>query len=120
VARILIIDDEDRYRSALRRALELEGHDVAEAPDGDAGLDAYRAQPADVVLLDMFMPGRDGVETLRALRDEFPDAKVIAVSGGGEYGQVEVLRAARVFGARHTLVKPFPNEKLLEAIDRLA
>ena len=116
VVRILVMDDDALLRGALRVALEAAGYEVLEAADGDAGLRLQREQGADLVLVDIFMPHRDGLEVIRALRDEIPPPKIIAMSGGGQTGQVEVLRAAAAFGAARTLLKPFEPRDLLTAI----
>jgi len=119
VARILVIDDDALLRGALRVALEAAGHEVREAADGDAGLRLQREQAAELVLVDIFMPGRDGLEVIRALRAERPQAKIVAMSGGGQTGQIEVLSAAAAFGASRTLLKPFEPRVLLKAIREL-
>jgi DNA-binding response OmpR family regulator len=119
VARILVIDDDGLLRGALRVALEAAGHEVREAADGDAGLRLQREQGAELVLVDIFMPGRDGLEVIRALRAERPQAKIVAMSGGGQTGQIEVLSAAAAFGASRTLLKPFEPRVLLKAIREL-
>ena len=116
VVRILVMDDDALLRGALRVALEAAGYEVLEAADGDAGLRLQREQGADLVLVDIFMPHRDGLEVIRALRDEIPPPKIVAMSGGGQTGQVEVLRAAAAFGAARTLLKPFEPRDLLTAI----
>lgn len=119
MARILVIDDDALLRGALRVALEAAGHEVREAADGDAGLRLQREQAAELVLVDIFMPGRDGLEVIRALRAERPQAKIVAMSGGGQTGQIEVLSAAAAFGASRTLLKPFEPRVLLKAIREL-
>src|SRR5260370_16043486 len=88
MARILVMDDDGVIRAAVRRILESAGHEVLEAADGAAGLRLHREQGADLVVVDIFMPGRDGVEVIRALRQEAPLAKVVAISGGGRHRNV--------------------------------
>jgi two-component system, chemotaxis family, chemotaxis protein CheY len=119
MARILVIDDDELLRRALRMALEEAGYEVAEAADGKAGLRLQREQGADLVLVDIFMPERDGLEVIRALRAEAPQPKIVAMSGGGRIGQIEVLGAAAAFGASRTLQKPFEPHELLTAIREL-
>src|SRR6184192_3852652 len=116
VARILVMDDDGMLRGAIRIALEAAGYEVMEAADGNAGLRLQRQQGADLVLVDIFMPDRDGLEVIRALRTEIPQPKIIAMSGGGQTGQIEVLEAAVAFGAARTLLKPFAPRELLMAI----
>ena len=119
MARILVMDDDALLRGALRVALEAAGYEVLEAADGDAGLRLQREQGADLVLVDIFMPQRDGLEVIRALRAETPQPKIVAMSGGGRTGQVEVLRAAAGLGASRTLLKPFEPRALLQVIREL-
>ncbi len=116
MTRILVMDDDELLRSALRVVLEAAGYEVIEAADGNAGLRLQREQDADLVLVDIFMPERDGLEVIRALRAEIPQPKIIAMSGGGQTGQIEVLEAAAAFGAARTLLKPFQPRQLLKAI----
>ncbi|PYO99244.1 MAG: response regulator [Gemmatimonadetes bacterium] len=113
------MDDDELLRGALRVTLEGAGYEVMEAANGDEGLRLQRAHGADVVLVDIFMPVRDGLEVIKALRAEIPESKIIAVSGGGRTGQIEVLRAAAAFGASRTLLKPFAPRVLLTAIREL-
>ena len=119
MAKILVMDDDELLRGALRVALEAAGYEVVEAANGDEGLRLQREQGADVVLVDIFMPVRDGLEVIKALRAEIPQPKIIAVSGGGRTGQIEVLRAAAALGASRTLLKPFAPRVLLTAIREL-
>lgn len=117
VAQILVIEDDDLVRRTVRRMLEFLGHRVTEAADGRDALALDRVEPADLVLTDIFMPGMEGVETIRELRRRRPDAKVIAMSGGGGgLGPNDSLRLARLLGAQHTLPKPFGTRQLQEAI----
>jgi len=110
------MDDDELLRGALRVVLEGVGYEVLEAADGEAGLRLQRERAAELVLVDIFMPERDGLEVIKALRVESPEAKIIAMSGGGKTGQIEVLRAAAAFGASRTLLKPFQPQQLLTAI----
>ena len=119
MARILVIDDDRLLRGALRVVLEAAGYDVIEAADGDAGLRLHREHGADLVLVDIFMPKRDGLEVIRALRAVIPRPKIIAISGGGESGHTDILMTAAAFGAASTLHKPFEPHQLLAAIREL-
>lgn len=107
MAHILVIDDDEQVRYILRRALERAGHSVAQAVDGEAGIRQYRAQPADLVITDIFMPGQDGLETILQLRREFAGVKIIAMSGGDRTGAIDLRKEAGLFGASQTLLKPF-------------
>jgi two-component system chemotaxis response regulator CheY len=113
---ILIIDDDDNLRDSLRRTLHKEGYTIMEANDGGRGLIQLGQSPADLILLDMFMPDKDGLETIMELRRMHPDVRVIAMSGGGFKGTVDVLHVAKKLGVRRTLSKPFTREQLLESV----
>jgi len=114
---ILIIDDDDSLRDSLRRTLRKQGYVIMEASDGWLGLKQLERQAVDLVLLDLFMPDKDGLETIGELRRTHPGIKIIAMSGGGFRGKVDMLPMAKMLGARRTLTKPFTREQLLEAVD---
>ncbi len=118
MASILIIDDEDPIREILRRLLKRAGHTVYEAADGKTALRMFAGNPTDLVIADIFMPEMDGIEFLIRLREAFPEARVIAVSGGGFIGKEEVLRDAAQLGAVGMLKKPFSVEECLEVVQR--
>jgi len=116
MARILVIDDEPGIRKLLRQILEADGHEVVEAQDGGEGLRYYRLQPVDLVITDILMPGEDGLSGIREIRREFPHARIIAISGGGETGQLNFLSHARDLGARFTLSKPILIPEFRQAV----
>ena len=116
MARIIVIDDQDALRSIVRRTLERHGHTVMEASDGRAGVRLVREQPADLVITDIFMPGQDGIETLREMRKDFPAIPVIAMSGGSRVGAMDLRQAAEVLGAVRTIQKPFGAHEILRAV----
>ena len=115
-ARILVIDDDEVLRKTVRVVLEVAGYDVVEAVDGAAGLRLQREHGADLVLVDIFMPDVDGLEFIRTVRADRPQAKIIAMSSGGRSGQGDMLMAAAAFGASRTLRKPFQPRELLAAV----
>ena len=115
MARILLIEDHDYLRPLLRMSLETGGHEAAEARDGDEGLRLYLERPADVVVCDLFMPVKDGLETIRELR-VVGDVKIIAISGDGPPASSAMLRVALGLGAVKALSKPVNGETLLAAI----
>jgi two-component system response regulator (stage 0 sporulation protein F) len=110
MASILIVDDEDSVRHLLRRILEEDGHHVREASNGQAGLTLYRQAPADLVITDILMPERDGMDVTLELTREFLDAKVIAMTGAT--GDRNFLGVAKLFGARQIIQKPFTVEEV--------
>ncbi|HEY3279411.1 MAG TPA: response regulator [Gemmatimonadales bacterium] len=116
MARVLIMEDDDSLRPVLRAALERAGYEVADAADGEAGLQLYREFGADLVLVDVFMPVRDGLEVIAALRGESPHVKIVAMSGESRVGQADMLQVAAALGAACTLRKPFQARELLRVI----
>lgn len=118
-ARILVVDDDALFREAVRIGLQAAGFDVIEASDGMEALRTLRAQPSDLIVCDLFMPGKDGLETIPELRREFPQTKILAVSAGGAARDVNVLRVADHLGAAEVLRKPFDQSALLAAVQRL-
>ena len=97
--------------------LEAKGYEVAEAVDGEQGAAAFHAQPFDIVVVDMVMPGKGGAATISDLWRDFPDVKAIAISGGDdEAGPEELLEYAGVFGALRTFEKPIDGAELLAAV----
>jgi CheY-like chemotaxis protein len=116
---ILVIDDDETIRVLLRTILEREGYRVVDAPDGDKGLRQYQESPTDVVITDLIMPGKEGIETIRDLRKKFPHVKIIAVSGGGRIGPESYLKMAKGVGALRTLSKPFDRMVLLKTVQEV-
>src|SRR5437879_13708199 len=88
MARLLIIDDDVTLRQALTKHLEHAGHEVRQAADGDAGIKAYERHAADVVIVDIFMPGQGGLQTIGRLRREWPAVKIVAMSGVKRAGEL--------------------------------
>ncbi|MDO9119000.1 MAG: response regulator [Nitrospira sp.] len=114
---ILVIDDDPDIRKLLRLALEEAGYDVREAQEGDAGLAIARQEECALAIVDLFMPGKEGLETILALRRARPQIKLIAMSGGS--GQTDMLPAAKSFGADRTIHKPYELDTLLTSIAAL-
>ncbi len=120
--RILVIDDEEFVREALDRVLKSSQNMVMSAPDADSGLAVLRDSPVDVVIVDVVLPGMDGVAAIRQMRREYPGLRIIAISGGGNFGltayQPEAistsayLAACKAAGADSTLAKPFETAEL--------
>jgi DNA-binding NtrC family response regulator len=116
MARILIIDDDEQMRLMLEQMLARAGHQVEPASNGQEGLALYRNSPTDLIITDLIMPEKEGIETIIEIRREFPLAKIIAISGGGRVGAMDFLPLARRLGAARTLAKPFEREQLVEAV----
>ncbi|EPR43998.1 response regulator receiver protein [Desulfovibrio sp. X2] len=120
MARVLVIDDDAVMRDMMRLYLEQGGFEVVEAGDGMDGVRRYRQRPPDVVIVDIFMPRKDGIETIIDLRGLDPAAHILAISGGGEIGGMEYLSYAKVLGADRVLCKPFRREELISAVRETA
>lgn len=116
MAKVLIIDDDDDARKGLRRLLEAEGHEVEEAADGSQALRRFAGSPADLVFTDIFMPHMDGLELVMRLRETFPEAPIIAMSGGGQMAAGPVLQAAEALGVVRSLAKPLTRGVVQEAL----
>ncbi len=116
MARILVVDDDTEIRELLRQFLDRAGYEVLVASDGNAALNIHRATPVDLMITDIVMPEREGLETIMEIRHHSPSVKIIAISGGGRVGANEYLNVARVLGAQKTLSKPFELGELLSTI----
>jgi len=119
MADIMIVDDDDLIRDMVRSFLEDRGHMVSEAGDGREALLRLRDKPVDLAIIDVIMPNQEGLETIRKMRRDFPAISVIAISGGGSFGNRSYLEAAADFGAKGTLHKPFGPKDLLGMVDHL-
>jgi CheY-like chemotaxis protein len=120
MSRVLVIDDNEDFRDLLKLALEGEGFEVETAANGQKGLEALALKPADVVVTDIFMPGKEGIETIQELRAKFPAAKIIAMSGRPSATNFDPLAIAQEIGAAKTLKKPFDLDELIEAVAQLS
>ena len=118
MARILLIDDDDLLREILAKALTEAGHFVMQAREGREGVELFRAAPADLVLTDIMMPEREGLETIIALRRELPRLPIIAMSGGNVNSPL-FLKLATGLGAQRRLAKPFTPALLLRTIEQV-
>lgn len=116
MGKILVIDDEEPIRAMLRQALESAGHEVVEAGDGKEAIRSYLQQLPDLVITDIVMPEREGLECILELRKLNPELKIMAVSGGGRLHMMNVLEVARRFGACRTFPKPFDIVALVCAV----
>ena len=115
MATILVIDDEESIRKLLTEVLGRAHHQVLVAGDGQEGLTLYKQNKVDLVLMDILMPGTDGLEATLELTREYVDAKVIAMTGA--QGDKNFLDVAKLFGARRVFEKPFDLDKLIQAIN---
>ena len=119
MARILVIDDEELVRYTLRAILESADHEVVEAKDGNEGIASCKAHPADLVITDIIMPEKEGMETIIELRHAYPDVKIVAISGGGRIGSSDYLKLAQKLGADEIMPKPFQMDEVLSMVRRV-
>lgn len=119
MARVLIIDDEEMVRETMRQMLEEAGHTVAEAKNGNEGIFKLGNFPADLIITDLLMPQKEGLETISEIRASHPDSKIIAISGGGRIKGVNYLETAKKLGAQEILNKPFSDEELKIAVNNV-
>ena len=119
MARILVIDDNTTMREAVCEMLQQAGYETISVENGRFAAQIHRTDPVDLVITDLFMPETDGLEIIFQFRHDFPDVKLIAVSGGGSHGLVELLAVAKQMGAQRALMKPFTWEELLAAVQEL-
>jgi CheY-like chemotaxis protein len=119
VARVLVADDNADTRDALSLILRAAGHEVVGAADGEEAIDLYRAQPFDVLVLDLLMPKRDGFETLRVLKAEFPALRTLVISGAWRVGGRDALGYARELGAMVAILKPAEPSIVIRAVAEL-
>ena len=117
--KILLVDDDALVRDSLAIALESAGYEVVPAVNGDEGLKALASETFDLVVLDMLMPEREGIETIREIRQTGQLVPVLAISGGDKTGWSDFLRMASALGANDTLAKPFTASELLRRVERL-
>ena len=117
--RILVIEDEPLVRDTIKKRLKIEGFEVTTADDGQKGVKSFRENPADLVITDIIMPEKEGIECIKELKRDFPDVKIIAISGGGRIGPFDYLDLAMKFGALRTFKKPFDWPDMLNAIREL-
>ncbi len=118
--RVLVIDDDEGVRAILHRMLERARYEVFVAVDGQDAERWLKAQTFDVVITDILMPGKEGIETIVDLRRHHASTKIIAISGGGKGGSDHYLRTAKDFGAHRTFAKPFECDEILAAIKELS
>jgi DNA-binding response OmpR family regulator len=119
MAHVLVVDDDPQIREIFRRVLESSGHEVTQAQDGLEGVRMFRQKPADLVITDIYMPEREGLETIRELKRDFPGVRIIAITGADVFmGADHVLGMAKVFGAICVMKKPIDIATLLDVVKK--
>ena len=116
---ILLVDDDEQLRTMLKIVLTRAGHAVKEARNGNEALQIHASNPAELMITDLIMPDREGLDTIREVRRLNPRIKIIAMSGGGRNTAGDYLLLAKRLGADYTLAKPFSNHEILSIVDAL-
>ncbi len=117
--KILVIDDDPDFRTMLCARLEKSGYDVSEAEDGVKGIRAFQNEPVNLVITDIIMPEKEGMETILELKKINPSVKIIAISGGGRSVPEDYLNIAEYFGAIKSFKKPFDMTEFINTVDML-
>lgn len=119
MAKILLVDDDLQIRDMLKLTLKRDGHEVTEATNGVQAVLKYVPGEIDLVITDIVMPEKEGIETIMELRSMDPGVKIIAISGGGRINPDDYLKWAHRFGVRYTFAKPVDRMELRDAIEDL-
>jgi len=117
MAKILIVEDDDEVRDVLKTLLQEEGHELFEASDGNQAIEQFRRIPADLVILDIVLPDKEGLETIIDLRRTHPNVKIMAMSGGGRTSPQDYLDMAKRLGAVEVIAKPFSIDDFLRSVN---
>jgi DNA-binding response OmpR family regulator len=115
---VLVIDDDPVVCSVVQRVLEKQGFEVAAACDGQSGLSRFAELGPDLVIVDILMPGKEGIATILELREANPDTRILAMTGGGTFSAADVLRIAELLGADNSITKPFAPAALVSMVER--
>jgi DNA-binding response OmpR family regulator len=114
--RILIIDDDHHILLMIKKMLERAGFEVDLASNGNEGLELFKRMPVDLVITDIIMPEKEGLETIREMKRLRSDLKIIAISGGGKVSSDNYLNTAKIFGASRIMAKPFSQKQMVSAV----
>lgn len=119
LGRILLIEDDPQIRKLFKIKLSSEGYEVIDAPDGKEGLRLYRMEIPDLVITDLVMPVKEGIEVITELKKDFPDVRIIAISGGGRNNPEIYLNIAKHLGAQKIFTKPVDWPELIAGVKGL-
>lgn len=119
MAKILVIDDEPSILLMIKKMLEKAGHEVDMALNGKEGMQIFENNKADLLVTDIIMPEKEGLETIVEMRKKYPDLKIIAISGGGRISADGYLPGAKLLGANMVFQKPLIQKEFLEAVSFL-
>jgi DNA-binding response OmpR family regulator len=119
MGKILVFDDEPYILLMIKKMLEREGHEVDLALNGREGMELFEKNKPDLVITDIIMPEKEGLETILELRKKHPELKIIAISGGGRIGPEGYLPSAKQLGADMVFQKPLVQKEFVMAVSVL-
>ena len=119
MGKVLIIDDEPYILLMLKKMLEKAGYEVDLASNGKEGMELFEKESTDLVITDIIMPDKEGLEIILEMKKKRPDLKIIAISGGGRISPESYLECAAHFGASRVFQKPFKQKELVSAVNEL-
>lgn len=119
MANILVVDDQKEIRTLIERILVRENHSIYQAADGNEGLAVFETESIDLIITDLLMPEKEGMEMIKQIRKTHPAIKIIAISGGGIVDSATYLHVASILGANKTISKPFKAADLIAAVNEL-
>lgn len=119
MACILIVDDDSCVRTAVKKILRNEPYEIIEAANGREAVKFFHQTKIDLMITDLVMPEKEGIETILEIRQNFPGVKIIAISGGGKCGMDLYLSIAKDLGANDVLSKPFKIGDLLNSVRKV-
>ncbi len=117
--KILVVDDDDLIRDLIYEILEPNGFQVILADNGNKALAILDSEEVDLIITDIIMPDKEGIETIIDIKKKLPKAKIIAMSGGGQLDANSYLNIAKRLGVKATISKPFDPAKLLQTIQQV-
>jgi DNA-binding response OmpR family regulator len=119
MAKILVLDDEASIVLMIKKMLEKAGHEVDMALNGKDGMILFEQNKPDLLITDIIMPEKEGLETIFELRQKYPDLKIIAISGGGRISPEGYLPGAKLLGADMVFQKPLDQKEFVQAVAAL-
>jgi CheY-like chemotaxis protein len=119
MANILVVEDDVQVSNLFHGFLTRAGHSVVTVPNGNDAIRAFAQQSFDLIITDIFMPEKDGLEVIRELKLQHPEIKIVAISGGGKTRAPIYLETAKKLGADETLDKPFELKHLIATVNKL-
>ncbi|MFT7619216.1 MAG: DNA-binding NtrC family response regulator [Planctomycetota bacterium] len=117
MSKIIVLDDDAQFRGMLQRILEKVGYEVQCVESAKSLMSELRVSEVDLIVTDIIMPEQDGIQTITEVKKEFPEAKIIAISGGGRFGPASYLDTAQMLGACRSFEKPLNMPEFLEAVE---